>query len=192
MLNLSCIFSILFSRPFICNSILFSRFWITFTIIILNYFSGRFPMSSSLVWFGRHSFTCWVFLCLFILFRLLCLGWPFHILAVCCSSLLWRFLAVGGVGRVACQATWSGKIVLVFWWMELDFCSLECNEVSSHEFWDVSGFGVTLGSLYIESKGYVSVLLENLRGMSCSGSCWPLGAAWFQCRYGGVWWVPID
>ena len=32
-----------------------------------------------------------------------CLGWPFHILSVCGSSLLWRFLTVGGVGRVACQ-----------------------------------------------------------------------------------------
>jgi len=26
-----------------------------------------------------------------------------------------------------------------------------------------------LGSLYIEAQGYVPVLLENLRGMSCSG-----------------------
>ena len=34
---------------------------------------------------------------------LLCLGWPFHILAVCVYSLLWRFLAVGGLGCVACQ-----------------------------------------------------------------------------------------
>ena len=32
-----------------------------------------------------------------------CLGWPFCILAVCGSSLLWRFLSVGGVGQVACQ-----------------------------------------------------------------------------------------
>ena len=32
-----------------------------------------------------------------------CLGWSFCILAVCGSSLLWRFLMVGGVGRVACQ-----------------------------------------------------------------------------------------
>ena len=32
-----------------------------------------------------------------------CLGWSFCILAVCGSSLLWRFLAVGGVGLVACQ-----------------------------------------------------------------------------------------
>ena len=35
------------------------------------------------------------------MFILLCLGWPFHILAVCGPSLLWRFLAVGGVGHVA-------------------------------------------------------------------------------------------
>ena len=47
-------------------------------------------------------------------------------------------------------------------------------------------FGVTLGSLYIEAQGYVSVLLENLHSMSWSGTCWPLGGARFQCRYGGV------
>ena len=106
LLNISCIFSILVSRLFICNSILFSRFWIILTIIIRNSLSGRFPSSSSFVWFGGHlscSFTCWVFLCLFILFISLCLGWPFCILAVGGSSLLWRFLAMGGVGRVACQ-----------------------------------------------------------------------------------------
>ena len=43
------------------------------------------------------------FFCLFILFILLCSGWPFCILAVCGSYLLSRFLAVGGVGWVACQ-----------------------------------------------------------------------------------------
>ena len=47
-------------------------------------------------------------------------------------------------------------------------------------------FGVTLGSLYIEAQGCVPVLLENLCGMSCSGTYWPLGGAWFQCRYGGI------
>ena len=106
LLNFSCIFSILVSRLFICNSFLFSRFWIIFTIIILNSFSGRLPISYSLVWFsGLLScyFTCWIFLCLFILFRLLCLGWHFCMLEVCSSSLLWRFLPMGGVGRVACQ-----------------------------------------------------------------------------------------
>ena len=46
---------------------------------------------------------------------------------------------------------------------------------------------MTLDSLYIEARGYVPVFLENLPGMSCSGACWPLGGAWFQCRYGGFW-----
>ena len=32
---------------------------------------------------------------------------------------------------------------------------------------------MTLGSLYIESQGCVLVLLENLRGMSCSGTVCP-------------------
>ena len=85
LLNLSYIFSILVCRLFICDSILISRFWINFTIIIRNSLSGRFPISSSFVWFGGHlscSFTCWVFLCLFILFKLLSLGCPFCILAV--------------------------------------------------------------------------------------------------------------
>ena len=39
---------------------------------------------------------------------------------------------------------------------------------------------MTLGSLYSEAQGYVPVLLENLHGMSYSGTCWPLGCAWFS------------
>ena len=46
-------------------------------------------------------------------------------------------------------------------------------------------FGVTLGSLYIDAQGYVPVLLENLRGMSCSKTYWLSDGGWFQCRYGG-------
>ena len=30
------------------------------------------------------------------------------------------------------KVSWLGKLVSVFWWLELDF-SLECNEVSSNE-----------------------------------------------------------
>ena len=59
--------------------------------------------------------------------------------------------------------------------------------MSSSEFWGVYEFGVALGSLYIKTQGYVSVLLENLHGMSSSGTCWLLSGAWFQCRYGGFW-----
>ena len=106
LLNLSCIFSILVSRLFICDAILFSRFWIIFTIIIQNSLSGRFPISSSFVWFGGRlscSFTCWVFLCLFICLYCCVWGglsvfWQFVEF-----SLLWSFLTVGGVVSEACQ-----------------------------------------------------------------------------------------
>ncbi|KAI4548706.1 hypothetical protein MG293_001036 [Ovis ammon polii] len=53
--------------------------------------------------------------------------------------------------------------------MALDFFSLESNEVSSNELCDVSGFGVTLDSLYIGAQGCVPLLLENLCGPSNSG-----------------------
>ena len=86
-----------------------------------------------------------------------------------------------------CQGFGLGKLASVFGWVDVDYFSLEWNEVSSSEFWDVCGFGVTLGSLYIEAQGYVPALLENLRGMSCSGTCCLLGGTWFQCRYGGFW-----
>ena len=35
-------------------------------------------------------------------------------------------------------------------------------------------FCSNLGSLHIGAQGCVPVLLENLRGMSCSGTCWLL------------------
>ena len=41
LLNVSCIFSTVFPR-----------FWVIFTIITLNSFSGRLPISSSFVWSG--------------------------------------------------------------------------------------------------------------------------------------------
>ena len=54
-------------------------------------------------------------------------------LEVCASSLLWSFLPVGGVGQVACKGFLIRKAcvgVLV----ELDFFSVECNEVSNMSF----------------------------------------------------------
>ena len=49
--------------------------------------------------------------------------------------------------------------------------------------------GVTLGSLYVDAQGYVPSLLENLCGMSWSGTYWLLGGCSFQCRYEGFWMV---
>ena len=34
-----------------------------------------------------------------------------------------------------------------------------------------------------------AMFLENLHGMSCSKTYWPLGGGWFQCRYGVFWMV---
>ena len=48
-------------------------------------------------------------------------------------SLLWSFLTVYGVVWVLVKVSWLGKLVLVLWWVELDFFSLGCNEVSSNE-----------------------------------------------------------
>ena len=49
--------------------------------------------------------------------------------------------------------------------------------------------GMTLRSLYVDTQGYVPVLLENLHGMSSSETYWLLGGDWFQCRYGGCWMI---
>ena len=87
LLNVSYIFSILFPR-----------FWIIFTIITLNSFSGRLSVSSSFVWSGGFlfcSFICCVFLCLLILLTLLCLGSPFRRLQVCSSCCFWCLSPVG-------------------------------------------------------------------------------------------------
>ena len=48
---------------------------------------------------------------------------------------------------------------------------------------------MTLGGLYFEAQGYDPVLLENLCGMSCSGTRWLFGGASFECRYGGFWMI---
>ena len=39
----------------------------------------------------------------------------------------------------------------------------------------VYAFDVTLGSLCVDTQVYVAALLENLHGMSCSGTYWLLG-----------------
>ena len=59
------------------------------------------------------------------------------------------------------KVSWLGKLVLEFWWVELDFFSLKCNEVSSSEFWGIDGFGMALGILSFNAQGCVPALQEN-------------------------------
>ena len=56
-----------------------------------------------------------------------------------------------GLNEWLVKFSWLGKLALVFWWVELYLFSLECNEVSSSEFWGVCGFGVTFGHLYFNA-----------------------------------------
>ena len=55
-------------------------------------------------------------------------------LEVCGFSLLCMFLRRVGLDEWLVKVSWLGKLASVFWWVELDFFALECNEVSSSEF----------------------------------------------------------
>ena len=50
---------------------------------------------------------------------------------------------------------------------------------------------MALDSLSFNAQGCVSALIANYHGMSCSGTCWLLGRARFQCRYGAFWWALV-
>ena len=162
----SCIFSILFQ----CfGSSLLSLFWILFQVESLS-----LPLSFDLVGIYHvplpaeyySAFSSCLDCCVW---GGLSIFWQFVVPLYCGGSSLWV-----GLDEWLVSISWLGKLSSVFWWVELDLYSLECNEVFSNELWDVNGFGVTLGSLYIEAQGCVPVFLENLRGMSSSGTCWPL------------------
>ena len=94
----------------------------------------RLPISSSFIWLGRflsYSFTWWIFIWLFMLFRLLCLGWPFGRLDFCGSSQLWSPLLWVGFDQWLFKVSWLGELVSVISWVELDVFFLDCNGMSS-------------------------------------------------------------
>ena len=110
LLNIFCIFLILASILLICTFILFPRFWIFFTIITLN--PGRLPLSSSFIWscgLLLYSFTCCLFLFLFILLKLLYLGAFICRLEGHSSSKSWCLTLVGGVAPVPFERLLVGR-----------------------------------------------------------------------------------
>ena len=169
LLNVSCILSILLPR-----------FWIIFTIIILNSFSGRLPISSSFVRSGGFLpfyFTCCVFLCLLILLNLLCLGSPFCRLHVRSSRCFWYLSPVAKVGSVGCVGFLVERTSACVWWMRLGLVFLVGRSTSGGVFWGVCGLIMISGSLSANVWGCVPILVVVWHRVSSAVSCWSLSGA---------------
>ena len=82
--------------------------------------------------------------------------WKFVVPLYCGGFSLWV-----GLYEWLINVSWLGKLALVFWCVELDLFSLECNKVSSSEFAGVYRFGMAFCSLSFNVQGYVLVVVEN-------------------------------
>ena len=161
-------------------SILFPRFWIIFTIIILNSFSGGVPISSSFVRSGGFlpcSFVCCVFVCLLILLNLLCLGSPFHRLHVRSSCCFWCLSLVGKFGSVGCVGFLVEGTSACFLVDEGGSCLSGGRSTSGGLFGGFCGLIMILGSLSANRWGCVPVLLVVWHRVSSTVACWLLSGA---------------
>ena len=134
----------------ICLSVtpFFSRFCVIFTIIILESFSGRTPVSSLFGFVGFYHvpspaeyFSAFSFCLDCCVWDALSSGWTFMVPLNCGVCSLWV-----GLDQWVVEVSWLGELASVFWWVELDLFSLECSQVPSGEFWGAYGFGMVLGS----------------------------------------------
>ena len=169
LLSISCIFSILF--PW---------FWIIFTIIILNSFSGRLPVPlhlfglvcfylapSSAVYFFVLSFCL-----IYCVWGLLFAGCRFVVPVVFGVCPQWVSLIQWIV-----WASWWRRLVPVFWWMRLYLVFLVGRTASSGVFCGVCDRIMILGSLSTNGWGCVPVLLVVWHGVFSTGACWSLSGA---------------
>ena len=169
VLNISFIFSFLFPR-----------FWIIFTIITLNSFSGRclFPLHlfglvgfylapSSAVYFSVFSF-CLTY-CVWGLHFPHCRFVVPVVFGVCSQ---WVRLVQWVV-----WTSWWRRLVPVFWWLRLDLVFLVVRSTSDGVFWGVFDLILILGSLSANGWGRVSVLLVVWHRLSSTVACWSLSGA---------------
>ena len=84
---------------------------------------GIYPVTLPAGYF--YAFSFYLYYCVW---GGLSIFWQLVVHVYCGVSLLW----VGLDGWLV-KVSWLGKLVSIFWWVELDFFSLECNEVSSNE-----------------------------------------------------------
>ena len=76
------------------------------------------------------------------------------------------------------KVSWLGRLVPVFWWMELGLIFLKSSAMSSHVFRAVYGFSTALGSVSTNVQGCVPIFLKDWPGASSTGACCLLGGAW--------------
>ena len=145
-------------------SILFSRFLIIFTLIILNSFSGSFPISSSFIWtsvFLVCYFISVVFLCLFIFsfFKTYCV-WALLFAGFKVEFFLPFGFCLPKAGSVVCVSIVLGEIGAEF--LSVFTLMGKAEWVDNHVCWWVA--------LYFS---FVCCLEE----VSCTGCYWWLGDA---------------
>ena len=161
---------------------MFSRFLIIFTIIILTYFSGNFPISSSFIWtsvFLACSFICAVFLCLFIFLKLLYLRSPFP-RSRKVELFPWRrlnsfFLLVSALLRLVQWFVWvSYRVRFV-----LSFCLFVC--FASYLQFCVRWYSclLVIGFVFLFCLLFRWVILH--RVLLIVGWCWVLYSSGFLC-----------
>ena len=166
------------SLVFICNSILFSRLGLSSLPLFWNIFqidSLSSPLLFGLVGFYHaHSpagyFSAFSFCLLCCVCGLLSASWGVIVPLNCEACSLWL-----GFDQWLVKTSWLGKLLSVFWWVELDLVYLEGSTVSSGESWCVTGFGIALGNMSLSVQGCVPVLLEDYCEVSCTAAWWLLG-----------------
>ena len=137
LLKLSCIFSILVSGYASVTPICFqdfTSFSLSFFRILYQVDSISLPLLFGLVGIypiplpaGYFSaFSSCLYCCVW---GGLSVFWQLVVPLYCGGSLLW----VGLDGWLV-KVFWLGKLVSVFWWVELAFFFLECNEASINNF----------------------------------------------------------
>ena len=168
LLNVSCIFSILFPR-----------FWIIFTMLIWILFQVT----------AYFLFICLVCLVLALLLHVLC----FSLFSFCLTYCVWGLLFSGcrfvvPVVFGACpqclrlvqwvvQASWWSGLVPMFSWMRLDLVFLVGRSTSGCVFWGVCELIMILGNLSTNGWGCVPVLLVVWQRLPSIIACWSLSGA---------------
>ena len=168
LLNVSYIFSILFTR-----------FWIIFTIITLNFFQVDclFPLPCLVWWVFYLASSSAVYFSVFSFFLTYCVlgllftGCNIIVPIVFCVCSQWVRLIQWVV-----QASWWRRLVPVFWWMRLDLVFLLGRTVFAGVFW--GELSLILGSLSAKGLLCIPVFLVVWHVLSSTLACWLLSGAW--------------